>query len=203
MTIKDVLTNLVDEKGREKLAQILRSTGDPDLDERLQRIAIAAVSEYIEMLLGRQMPTRANEVKERRLFHLLKCYFKDRLPTEAEILVMFQLTESAATRLLRDVRVKYRADFEMEIENSIRGTLESATPHDQDYRVVIRSESILEELKQVVAVEAPQLDQVAKVKNSAGVYEIQQDTFKILCEHFKVDKNRIDKASGRKRSRKT
>jgi len=202
MTIKEVLASLVEEKGREKLAQVLRSTDDKDLDERLERIAKAAVSEYVEMFLGRQMPTRANEVKERRLFHLLKCYFQDRLPTEAEILVMFQLTESAATRLLRDVRVKYRADFEAEIENSIRKTLESATPYYQDYRVVIRSESILEELKQVVAVEAPELDQVAKVKNSAGVYEIKQDTFKILCSHFKVDKKKIDKASSRRKGRK-
>lgn len=44
----------------------------------------------------------------------------------------------------------------------------------------------MEELRHVVAVEAPQLDQIAKVRGSAGVYEIPPDTWDVIGHHHVV-----------------
>ena len=52
------------------------------LDEILQDIIKASFNEYKEMLLGKGLPTRADEIKQHRLLHLIKYYFKGKIPTE-------------------------------------------------------------------------------------------------------------------------
>ena len=64
-----------------------------DLKIALTKIAKASFVEYKEMILGQNLPTKANEFLERRLYHLLKCYFIDRFPTENEVISLFQQTE--------------------------------------------------------------------------------------------------------------
>ena len=151
MTVEELHESLLDEEQRNKLGAVLRTGNESPLREALSRVAAAAGAEYIEMHLGKQMPTWAAEERERRLYHLLRHCFRSRMPTEAEVLGMFQLMETSAARLLRDVKVKYRFEFEKELTSTVKGTLQSASPFGTDYRVVTRSENILAELKQVVA----------------------------------------------------
>lgn len=181
MEINLNLDQFVGENENRVIRGVLGCQSDQELQEKLTCISRAAVYEYLEMLLGKQLPTRANEMRERRLFLLLKHYFLARIPSEAEVSSMFQLTESDSRSLLRNVRTKFRFELEDELLNTIRATLESASQHNGgNYRVVISSENILEELKQKVSVIAGELDQIQKVKNSAGVYVIPEDTFNRL-----------------------
>lgn len=188
MEVNINLDHFVGENESRVLTGVLGCQNEEELKEKLTGISIAAIYEYLEMLLGKQMPTRANEMRERRLYLLLKHYFQTRFPSEAEVSSMFQLTESDSRRLLRNVRTKFRFELENELLNTIRSTLQSATQHSGgDYRVVITSENILEELKQKVSVIAAELDQIQKVKNSAGVFVIPEDTFNCLCDAYGIN----------------
>ena len=66
----------VDDLNAEQKTDLVAKLGCPEseLTSRLTRIASAAYSDYMEMILGVPMPFRAEEVKERRLLHLLKRY---------------------------------------------------------------------------------------------------------------------------------
>lgn len=191
-----ITINLTDEE-MGLLRKTLTCSGDDELKASLERISEAASTEYLEMILGKQLPTRANEIHERRLFHLLKFYYRGRIPSEAEVSALFQTTQATSRTLLRNVRTKYKYDLEEEVRSTIQETLKKAVFKSGEYRVVIQCENILEELRQTVSIKAPQLDQIAKVKGSAGVYGIPVDTFELLADHFGVPLGEIAAAANR------
>lgn len=167
-----------------------------ELAHRIQGIAQAALAEYLDMILGRHTPTRASEVRERRLLHLLKYYYRDTLPAEAQVCTLFQLTEAESRTLLRSVRAKYRQDVETELYETIQQTLSRAESKDGEWQVVIQSENVLEELRQVLNREGPSFQPIAKVRNSACVYAIAADTFDLLCRHYGIDLAKLEAAAG-------
>lgn len=187
MDISLDLSEIIQEEELETLKIILKCNSDEELNDAIKCITQAALVEYLEMILGKQLPTRANEIRERKLYHLLKHYFNGRIPSEAEISAMFQLTSSGSRSLLRDVRTKYKYDLENELKNTINDILIGANLNNGVYRVVIQSDNILEELKQTVSIKAPNLDQISKVKNSAGVYNIPEDTYEVLCNEYGIE----------------
>lgn len=171
----------------ETLHRVLETEGDDGrLQEALTAISLAASEEYLEMMLGKQIPSRAQDVREHRLYLLLKRYFGNSIPSEAQIASFFQLTEAQSRSLLRNTRTKYRFDLDTALTATIQALLNTATQTEADgpYRIVITSENLLEELRHVVAVEAPQLDQISKVRGSAGVYEVPPDTWDVIRHHY-------------------
>ena len=179
----------------EVLRNVLEAENDGELQNTLNGICLAAASEYLEMILGKQVPTRAKEIMERRLFHLLKHHFVGRLPNEAEVSSIFQLTESESRSLIRNVRTRFKFDLNEELNSTIRTILLSAEQREGKYRVVIQSDNILEELRHTVSVNAGHLDQISKVKNSAGLHNIPEDTFELLCNTYGISLSEIEAAS--------
>lgn len=187
----------VGETERAVLVDVLRCCTDDEVNDAVCRIAKAALTEYMEMILGKQLPTRANEIHERRLYHLLKNYFNGRIPTEAEIASLFQMVQSSSRTLLRNVRTKYKFDLEQELSSTAISILTAAKQARDGYRVVIQSENILEELQQIVSIKAPHLDQISKVRSSVGVYSIPEDTLEVLCNHYGISLADIAAATAR------
>lgn len=186
MEIKINVKKLIEDNEKKTLKDVMNCQSDEELKKALSQIGTAALNEYLEMILGKQLPTRAMEIKERRLYHLLIHYFDGYIPKESEISSLFQLTESQSRTLLRNVRTKFRFNLEPNLSNTITDILKSAEKSNGDYKVVIQSENILEELKHIVALEAPRLKQISMVRNSAGVYKIPVDTFDVLCKHYGI-----------------
>lgn len=164
-----------------KLKILFKCADNEELNVALKNISLAALTEYKEMLLGKGLPTRADEIKQHRLFHLVKHYFQGVIPTEAEVSSMFQLTETESRALIRNVRTRFRYQLEAEILNTLQNTVASAELKDDKYHVVIQSDNVLEELNRVVSTNAPQLDPISKVRGSARKYQISEDTVR---SHF-------------------
>ena len=173
------------------LTKTLGCKNEEELYEKLSMISKSAMEEYLEMILGKQLPTRANEIQERRLYHLLKNYYTGRIPNEAEVATLFQIKLSSSKTLLRNVRTKFKYELEEAILNTIKETLTKATYSGEVFRIVVQCENILEELKQTVSINAPQLDQISKVTGSAGVYNIPEDTFDLLAKHYNIEVDSI------------
>jgi len=175
------LTNdLLDETEIQKLMTLFNCQSDEEFNLALKNVILAALTEYKEMLLGKGLPTRADEIKQHRLFHLVKHYFQGVMPTEAEVSSMFQLTETESRALIRNVRTRFRYQLEVEIMNTLQQTLLSAEFNEDKYHVVIQSDNVLEELNRVVSTNAPKLDPITKVRGSARKYQISEDTYELL-----------------------
>lgn len=105
---------------RERLKALFKVQDDQGFSAALGRVVCAALDEYKEMFLGKRLPSRADEIRQHRLFHLIKHFFVGRLPSEAEVSSMFQLTHSRSRSLLRFVMTRFRYDLEEEIRNTLR-----------------------------------------------------------------------------------
>ena len=170
-----------------KMMKLLNATNDEQFNAAITKIVKAAITEYKEMLLGKGMPTRSDEIKQHRLFHMVKHYFGNQMPTEAEISSMFQLTESESRSLLKNVRTRFRYQLEDEIKYTLRGTIQIAERTDEGYELIIQSDNVLEELNRIIAINAPRLDPVRKVKNCARKYFISEDSYALFCDYFGLD----------------
>jgi hypothetical protein len=140
------LTCSLTEREKEILFHNLECSDDEELSDKLERIANAAMNEYLDMILGNHLPTRADEMREQRVYYLLKHFFIDRFPTESEICQLFQTTESGSRTLLRNVRAKYKFEVQEHIRNSVELALSTAegNPEMKHYVVTIESENVLE-----------------------------------------------------------
>lgn len=170
----------------ERLKSLFGTETDEGFNDAINAISAAAITEYKEMLLGKGLATRADEIKQHRLFHLVKHYFQGRIPTESEVSLMFQLTESESRALIRNVRTKFRYQLEEEVFSTLKVIVSSAVLRDTNYFVVIQSDNVLEELNRVISLNAPQLDPITKARGSARQYQISEDTYNLLSGYYRI-----------------
>lgn len=171
-----------------ELQEVLGVQDDDALEEALQRIALASLAEYREMLLAGGAPSRADEVLEHRLYFLIKYYFGGRIPSEPEVSRAFHETLSKSRTLIRNVLTRYSRELDEELTTTLVTLVNAAQQETEDghWRVVIQSDNALERLNQIIAAEAPTLDPVRKVPNSARTYRIHPDSFNVLRAHLGV-----------------
>lgn len=176
----EIPDNFFDEQEKQRLRVVL---GIPEhqFGEAVSRLTLAALAEYKDMLLGKGVPNRAEEVKWVRLYQLMRYYFRTRMPTEAEIASMFQLTETQSRSLIRNTRSRFRQDLEPQVLCTLRNIIESTELRsDGRYIVVIQSDNALEELNSLISRHAPTLDPITKMKNASRTYEISPDSYDFL-----------------------
>lgn len=183
----EIYDEFFSEEERVQLKNLFKSQDNHEFNRAIQRIALSALTEYKEMLLGKGLPTRADEIKQHRLLHLVKHYFQGVIPNEAEVSSMFQLTETESRALIRNVRTRFRYQLEREIINTLQNTVTSAELNDDVYHVVIQSDNVIEELNRLVSAHAPLLDPITKVRNSARKYQISEDTYRLFRSCLNMD----------------
>lgn len=172
-----------------KLREKLRCDNS-DLRNHLSRIAAAAYEDYLEMVQGVPLPSSAEEIRERRLLHLLKRYAPDgALLTESQIAGMFQMSTQEAARLLRNVRSHYHEELDVRVAAAVRAILESAIKTNGKFRIQVTSANLLDVLRSTVTSVAPDLDQIIKVRASAALYDIPPDTYIKLREAYDLDRD--------------
>jgi len=157
----------------------------------IEKITHAAIMEYKEMFLGRGLPTRADEIRQHRLLYLIKFYFQGRIPNEVEVASMFQLTETESRSLIKSVKTRFRFELLQEIRQTLRTIIESASREreTEPFRVVIQSDNVLEELNQIISIQAPYAVPISKCRSTTRTYEITEDSYDILCRYLEIQTN--------------
>lgn len=174
-----------DEKG--KLMNIFSISNDDDFLHMIQNLSLAAIDEYRDMLLGMGVPSRANEIKEYRLFHLIKYFYKKRIPEEMEISILFQLSESRSRTLLQNVLARFRFFLTEPLDATLKQIIDSAQEReDHIYEVLIKSPSFVDELNRRLITENPRFPKVTKVRGETNTYSIKPDPYDFLSKHFAV-----------------
>jgi hypothetical protein len=167
-----------------KLKNLFGTATDEEFSEALGKVTCAALTEYRDMFLGMGLPSRADEIRQHRLFHLIKKYFPQRLPSEAEVSAMFQLPQAQSRSLIRYVMTRFHYDLEAEVRNTLRAVIKSAQQSGDSYQVVIQSDNVVEELNRIIGIKAPKCDPITKVKNMARTYTIAPDSNEVLREYL-------------------
>ena len=173
---------------RKLVREALGLQNDAELARAMKRLCKAAALEYVNMFVENGMPSRADEVRQDRLYFLISHYYQNRLPPESEVSSIFQLTSSQSRTLLRNTRSRYRTKIGAQVNASTKGVVTTAKKNKDTGRweMLIDSEVILEELNLVIAKKGPTLKPVRLKKESAGQYEAEEDTYHLLKTEYGV-----------------
>lgn len=170
-----------------RLKEFFNRTEDEELKEDIQKIIPAALSEYMDMFVGRGFPTRNEEIRQQRLFNLIKHYYGS-FPSESEVSSMFQETQSRSKNLIRLVTTRYRYDLKDEIENAIIDTIcavkHNGSRNNPAYHVTIPSEIIVEELNSILNKVVPKNLNVRKITGTGIRYSISEASYCKLKELY-------------------
>lgn len=153
----------------------------------IEKIAKTAFCEYCKMFKEKGLPTRADEVQQERLFFLLKHYYIDHLPTEAEISSIFQLTHSQSATLLRNTLSRNRIKINDFIENTLKKIITEGKKLNDRLEFIIYSRVVVEELNLIVSQKGPGLEQIKKIKDTASKYSCPVDTYNLLKQELKIN----------------
>ncbi len=153
------------------------------------KLSKAALLEYLNMFVEKGMPSRADEVRQNRLYFLIKHYYQDHLPSESEISLVFQLTESQSRGLLRNTRSRYRPRISSQVHSSAKSVVQKAKLNEdsEKWEMLIGSEVILEELNVIISRKGPTLKPVQLKRNCSGLYEAEEDTYKLLKTELGIE----------------
>ncbi|HMS72340.1 MAG TPA: hypothetical protein PKB03_04840, partial [Baekduia sp.] len=156
------------------------------LDEALARVAGAAVTEYVEMFLGRHVYTRGADIREYRLLLLIRMHYETRLPTEEEISALFQTTTTQSRSLLRAVTSKFQYDLAPIADSALRAAVAAITDpgHGEDPHLDASSEYLVEALNRRIAARDPALDRLEKKSGTASRYLVRPSTVAALRDEF-------------------
>lgn len=182
----DITLNLSEEILNESDKQRLKNTLSIESEDEIEGIVMASFIEYKDMLLGNGLPTRADEIKQYRLFNLIKYYFRGRIPSESEVSRMFQLTERESKSLIKNVRTRFRYQLEDEIKYTLKKSLEECNYINDRYEVIIHSDNVLEELNRIISEINPSLEPIKKVRDSSRKYYMSEDTYDVLTRYFNI-----------------
>lgn len=179
--------NLRDDEAA-KLAGILGCAIN-ELDAVLSTYASAALQEYVGMILGQRVFTRGADMREYRLFLLVKHAFDNQLPDEQKICDLFQTTVTQSRALIRSVMSKYQYDLSQAIRTTITNTIVGATQGGEgdDYEFTVNSENIAEAMNRVLASLDGTLPQVVKKKGTVTSYVLKPSSRDRLVEHYDID----------------
>jgi hypothetical protein len=173
---------------RQLVREALGLASAAELAAAMPRLCKAAAIEYITMFVEKGMPSRADEVRQDRLYSLLAHYYQTRLPPDAEVSSIFQIPTSQSRTLLRNTRSRYRTKLGAQVDQSAKALVASARRNQdsEQWEMLIDTEVLAEELNLVISRKGPTLKPIQRKKNSAGQFEAEEDTYNLLKAHYGI-----------------
>jgi hypothetical protein len=159
-----------------------------DLADTLSPYASAGVEEIVTMFLGQKVFSRGTDMREYRLYLLIKHAFSNRIPNEQSVCKLFQSTSSGSRSLIRAVMSKYQYLLKDAIDDTLKDRL-NATEVDEDndlLTIAIYNLNLVDELNRVLAEIDSSLPPVQKKRGSVSTYEIKLSSYNRLCERFGI-----------------
>jgi CHAD domain-containing protein len=169
---------------QKQLARIMRNP--QDLDAALQPFAQAAFEEYARMMIGQRVFTRGSDIREYRLFLLVKHAFGQQLPDEQRVCDLFQTTASEGRSLIRSVISKYQYDLQGPVMETLKEIVKKAKQQNGDHTIVVNSRSIVEALNRMLAAEDGSLPPIEKKAGTVSTYVVRPSSYNQLKKRLEI-----------------
>ena len=181
--------NLILSEEEKKLLAGIIGCRKSNLDTNLQPYARSALEEYVRMIIGQKVFTRGSDIKEYRLFLLIKEAFNNKIPDDQKIADLFQTTPTESRSLIRSVMSKYQYELKQAITQTLKMIIKNVKKdeigdNDYEYTITIDSASKIEELNRILSAIDGTLPQVMKKRGSVTTYTLQRSSYVKLCGYF-------------------
>jgi hypothetical protein len=180
---------------RNKLKTLFGAEDDARFRDALNQVVLAALDEYRDMFLGMGLPSRASEIREFRLYYLIKRFFGGKIPDELEVARMFQLPHARARNLILYVLTRFRFNLSAEILDTLHDIIEGAEHLKEDggeeYRVFIGSENMVDELNRIITSSGGyRYNQLTKMRGESNKYSIPVDSYDVIANYLGLKKRK-------------
>lgn len=162
-----------------------------ELKDALQKLALVAMSDLLDMTTGRAREKLTTEAYQKRLEYMILYYYGDRLPREDEIVRLFQVTPLRAKALLTNVQVARRFSIDAQLKETVARALRTAKKRKKDDTTVvlsISSASVYLAIK--TAIEASAIGggygSISKRADKVDDYEMSIQTYNKIAPEFGV-----------------
>ena len=171
---------------RQLVQETLGKKTQTDLVDALARLFKSAALEYINMFVEKGLASRADEVRQDRLFFLISHYYQNDIPSQTEVASIFQLTQSQSGTLMRNTRSRYRTKISIQVKAAAKKIVAEAKKNtdSNNWEMLIPSDVIREELNLTIALKKPTLRPVHLKKDSSALYEADEDTYQLLKSEY-------------------
>lgn len=176
----------VDNEEKELLKQIFSCKNDKELEMEFKLYCQAASEEYKDMFLGKRVFTRGADIREYRLFLLIKNVFK-RIPDEKIVSRLFQTRVTESRSLIKSVLAKYQYSINSILTKSLREVIEDAEENeDGKYEINCNAKYMGEELNAILAEINGRLPSISKKSGMGSVYVIEPLSYEELKKYFEI-----------------
>src|SRR5205823_6278763 len=146
------------------------------------------------VFLGPGISTRADEVQQQRLYHLIKHgAFGGNLPTERKVSELFRLPAARSRTLLRNVLYRFSIPLDSIMDSTLRSELSKAKrPQSDRVTLFIRDEAVLAGFNKKLddandqASERFALRKLSREQNVHDSFLIPLESYEFLCKHLGV-----------------
>lgn len=159
---------------------------DTNYEKILSDFATAALEEYCRMILGQKVFTRMNDVKEYRLYLIIKEVFDNRIPDDQKISDLFQTTPTESKSLTRSITSKYQYELREAIKETLKKIVLNATKENEKWVFTVNSTTKVEELNRILMSVDGTLSQVKKKKGTVSQYQMDNSSYLKLKEYFGI-----------------
>lgn len=159
---------------------------DEQLKECLNKFAAASIEEYCRMILGQKVFTRFNDIREYRLFLIIKEVFNNRIPDDQIISDLFQTTPTESKSLTRSIASKYQYELREAISETLKEIINSASEKKGKYVFTLNSSTKVEELNKILIGIDGTLPKIKKASDTVSQYIVEKSSYNKLKEYFKL-----------------
>lgn len=174
-------------KEQELLKKILDCKSAKELKAKINLVAKASLSEYIDMIIGKKAFTRGKDIMEYRLFLLTKYLYQEMIPIETDISSLFQLTPSESRTLVKSTISKYQYQIRSSVESTIKQILISANGNDTNgYEVIIYNATLKDEMNKSLSKSEGTFPMVVRDSGMIDLYKIKPSSYAELCKIYNI-----------------
>ena len=179
-----------------KLLGNIIGCNETEINNSLSLYGKAAIEEYIRMFLGQKVFTRGSDIKEYRLFLLIKSVFIDEIPDEQKVCDLFQMTTSESKSLIKAVMSKYQYELKDAINKTLIARIIGAIYDDNEeyYTVDIRNENIVSELNRIIGGVDGSLPPIVKKRGTVTTHIIKPSAFNVLISCYELSDGMKERA---------
>ena len=156
-----------------------------DVDEAIKSAALEEWTIYFNST----MPISSiSQMRQIRLFCLIKNVFENNIPTENQVADLFRITPTTARSLIAGTQATYRRELENSIWDAAKNIMEKAKEGNlrSTYIATISSSCLLSFMNEMLRLEAPDVDLIRRIKTTS------QYTIAKSAREFFLNKGKLE-----------
>ncbi len=153
----------------------------------LESILKSAKEEYLSQFLDDGNKSSVGEIRQQRLFLLVKHVFNGTIPSEVEVASIFKIPLSSAKTLIKNMKSRYQFEIEVYFKETIKDILkqinEDEIDGDEYYKFNIRSSYMLSEMNQIIELKDQNCEKIKRFNSISSFYKISKKSKELLTDY--------------------